>query len=318
MGLSLHPGENDQDFARALTHGAVVQIRKCAAHGESPVEVGQVFRGRLLRSLHLGDPVHLDGPDGGTTSELVAVTVDGVGNVHLRTQSSLYALLAEQVDHRRVSLLYLRRGYVDDDEVLPDGFYDGGREMEYLLQDDGRLQVWPPVDDREILVVNAAGDPGLRRHLTVAREVIPSAGDLRTRTLLLAQLVSNVLGGVSRGVPEVGSDLEHLCTREIDALRRQHGNVIPLGALSHGVCRHRATLFKYLADRLHIPSRLVRGDAFGRHVWNVVRIGGVHHVTDVMHDPFHLYREGDPRLAHYCRRDAQGGRGGIGGHSIRK
>ena len=54
-------------------------------------------------------------------------------------------------------------------------------------------------------------------------------------------------------------------------------DVVPVGLISYGLCRHRSFLFKVLADAACLPSRLVRGfwsSGFivGTHGWNVVRV----------------------------------------------
>eukprot|EP00741_Cyanophora_paradoxa_P000655 tig00000430_g631.t1 len=95
-----------------------------------------------------------------------------------------------------------------------------------------------------------------------------------------------------------------------------------------GVCRHRALLFKYVADRIGLPCRLVRGHmnaerdlASGAHVWNVVLIAGKHYLCDVMIYPGELYEEGSEKAQLYVRIERVGARGhvaagGIGGSSV--
>jgi hypothetical protein len=72
-------------------------------------------------------------------------------------------------------------------------------------------------------------------------------------------------------------------------LRLERGKLtVPLGRLTCGLRRHRALLFKVVADCLGVPSRLVRGryycgdeDAAA----NVVLCGGVEYFVDVMQSP---------------------------------
>ncbi|KAJ8497928.1 hypothetical protein OPV22_008480 [Ensete ventricosum] len=55
----------------------------------------------------------------------------------------------------------------------------------------------------------------------------------------------------------------------------QKSNVVPIGTLRFGICRHRAVLMKYLCDRVDppIPCELVRGYLdFMPHAWNVVHV----------------------------------------------
>eukprot|EP00854_Cymbomonas_tetramitiformis_P009331 gene9331-11057_t len=73
--------------------------------------------------------------------------------------------------------------------------------------------------------------------------------------------------------------LPELCHHTIRALKmRLGGNVVPLGCLPYGVCRHRAILYKYLCDAAEprLPCTLVRGfrDATP-HAWNTLSLGSL-------------------------------------------
>ncbi len=46
---------------------------------------------------------------------------------------------------------------------------------------------------------------------------------------------------------------------------RLQSRILPIGALSVGLARHRALLFKTLADACELPCRLLRGPAIGMH-----------------------------------------------------
>ncbi|KAL5079489.1 hypothetical protein RYX36_007910 [Vicia faba] len=64
--------------------------------------------------------------------------------------------------------------------------------------------------------------------------------------------------------------------------------VLPLGSLTIGLARHRALLFKVLADRLTIPSRLVKGQQYTGSddvAINFVKIDGREYIVDLMADP---------------------------------
>ncbi|XP_058722521.1 probable serine/threonine-protein kinase SIS8 isoform X3 [Vicia villosa] len=64
--------------------------------------------------------------------------------------------------------------------------------------------------------------------------------------------------------------------------------VLPLGSLTIGLARHRALLFKVLADRLSISSRLVKGQQYTGSddvAINFVKIDGREYIVDLMADP---------------------------------
>ena len=91
-----------------------------------------------------------------------------------------------------------------------------------------------------------------------------------------------------------------------------------MGELRVGVCRHRALLYKYCADRVGgLSCRLVRGDYHqgdhgGGHAWNVVMLNGQPWLCDVMHKPGELYEEESTKATAY-KRLAQRGGGDAGG-----
>ncbi|KAK1270768.1 Phosphoenolpyruvate carboxylase kinase 1 [Acorus gramineus] len=97
-----------------------------------------------------------------------------------------------------------------------------------------------------------------------------------------------------------------LCENSLRSIKKaRKSNVIPIGTLRLGVCRHRAVLMKYLCDRADppIPCELVRGYLdFMPHAWNsiIVRRGNswVRMVVDACH-PTDIREECDPE--YFCR-----------------
>ncbi|GKV19678.1 hypothetical protein SLEP1_g29904 [Rubroshorea leprosula] len=97
-----------------------------------------------------------------------------------------------------------------------------------------------------------------------------------------------------------------LCESSLRSIKTKRNNiVVPIGALKHGVCRHRALLFKYLCDRMKppIPCELVRGYLdFMPHAWNVIVIrrndSWIRMVVDACR-PHDIREETDPE--YFCR-----------------
>lgn len=73
-----------------------------------------------------------------------------------------------------------------------------------------------------------------------------------------------------------GPNFVDLCEESIRLIKGTlKSNVVPLGTLRFGVCRHRAVLMKYLCDRADppIPCELVRGYYdFTPHAWNAIHV----------------------------------------------
>ncbi|XP_008777677.2 uncharacterized protein LOC103697568 isoform X1 [Phoenix dactylifera] len=97
-----------------------------------------------------------------------------------------------------------------------------------------------------------------------------------------------------------------LCEKSLRFIKEtRNSNVVPIGILRFGVCRHRAVLMKYLCDRADppIPCELVRGYLdFMAHAWNtiLVRRGNswVRMIVDVCY-PTDIREETDPE--YFCR-----------------
>ena len=75
------------------------------------------------------------------------------------------------------------------------------------------------------------------------------------------------------GAGKTDSELMRQWQKQSRQLRRQHGSVvIPISALTAGLARHRALLFKVLADFCQIPCRLLRGQFYTGELCCICRI----------------------------------------------
>lgn len=92
-----------------------------------------------------------------------------------------------------------------------------------------------------------------------------------------------------------------LCEKSVRMIKEQrNSNIVPIGALHYGVCRHRAILMKYLCDRADPPilCELVRGYMdYTPHAWNVILVNRdgkwVRMLVDACR-PVDIRREEDP------------------------
>ncbi len=151
---------------------------------------------------------------------------------------------------------------LESESKVPDGFCDGGREMQ--IDEFGTA-----IATREILRVDRSLDVNLQQHLRYA-----SSNELRTlspvdRATRIARYIDRIM------TPTQGRGV---CENRSESLSKQYasqdvliGDVVDLcGA---GVCRHRALLFKLMADEAFLSSALVRGnfgtlEKFAGHTWN--------------------------------------------------
>ncbi|KAK6921312.1 Serine-threonine/tyrosine-protein kinase, catalytic domain [Dillenia turbinata] len=184
-----------------------------------------------------------------------------------------------------------------DDKIL-DGFYDlygilteaTSERMPSLVDLQGT-----PLSDSvswEAVLVNRAADANLikleEKALVMAVKSRSDSTIFTENELVqkLASLVADYMGG------PVGDPEKMLRQWQSHSyiLKATHGSmVLPLGSLTIGLARHRALLFKVLADIMGIPCRLVKGQQYtgsNAVAMNFVKIDdGREYIVDLMSDP---------------------------------
>ena len=178
------------------------------------------------------------------------------------------------------------------------------------------------VRGREVVLIDARSDASLalfrQRVLRQLKEFTRRKGCSALKiAAFLAKLVAERLGGHG----EIhGARVASGSSADVRRVRQASGgsDIIPLGSIRLGVCRHRAALFKYLADAFatsfsdglpeaqRLRTRLVRGRFDGNnrsvgHAWNLV--WSPKHtswfVIDVMHDPNAAFEENSEEAQKY-------------------
>lgn len=175
---------------------------------------------------------------------------------------------------------YYKEHFVGPGVLVPDGYVDGGRHMEFDA--NGRAE-----SGREILLVDRAGDSELREQLDFARSLDSQGLSPLERVQRLAERIDRLTTppGGRRWVGQAVEDLTHQFANKPVRI----GDMVDLGQA--GVCRHRSLLFKILADEAGLKSALVRGNYFaddkrgGAHAWNEIYLDdGRRLLVDVMHN----------------------------------
>ncbi|KAG5041813.1 hypothetical protein JHK85_014289 [Glycine max] len=183
------------------------------------------------------------------------------------------------------------------DDKISDGFYDlygiltesTSARMPSLVD----LQGTPTSDDVtwEAVLVNRAADSSLLKLEQEAMEMaVNSRKDFEVLVdsdlvHKLAIIVADYMGG-SVEDPESMSRAWRSLSYSLKATLGSM--VLPLGSLTIGLARHRALLFKVLADSLGIPCRLVKGLQYmGSNdvAMNFVKIDGREYIVDLMAAP---------------------------------
>jgi HEAT repeat protein len=296
--------ENGKD-AIEPRRAAILAIGKCASDRTSAVELCDI--GALTQLLSLMD-THW--------KQLGQVAEDAVDRLLQKSQSAKLWL----------------RGEVDFEDMTADGWFDMGVGRPYTSLKD--LQEEKENTNREVLLVNSETDNKLKQLLEQIEADCKELGltqtvlDLRDQASTnikiecvkkIAQRISEKMGG---GIAydkyiDFGYATE---VQRCKALRRS--NVIWIGDLNKGVCRHRAFLFKYICD-IKLPylcrlerAKIERGAHVG-HAWNTIKFYGdvdqegqqKSYTVDLMHEVGTLYDNGtdlypaDENCAKYQRKD---------------
>ncbi|XP_010277524.1 PREDICTED: serine/threonine-protein kinase CTR1-like isoform X2 [Nelumbo nucifera] len=186
------------------------------------------------------------------------------------TQESLSEALGVSSDIEAVSYRLWVSGCLSYSDKISDGFYNILGMNPYLwvmcneLEEGKRipplisLKAIDPCDSSmEVVLVDTREDSRLKELEDKAQELYHASG----KTLLLAnklgKLVSFHMGGA---FPMEHGDLHmhwKLVSKRLKDYRRCI--VVPIGSLSMGLCRHRAILFKKLADHVGLPCRIASG-----------------------------------------------------------
>ncbi|KAF5462017.1 hypothetical protein F2P56_018062 [Juglans regia] len=178
------------------------------------------------------------------------------------------ALLASEVE--TVSYRLWVSGCLSYTDKISDGFYNilGMNPYLWLMCNDveeGRRlpplislkAVDPSETSMEVVLVDRRGDSRLKELENKAQELYCASEDTLMLVEKLGKLVAIYMGG---DFPVEQGDLHMRWKLVSERLREfQKCIVLPIGSLSMGLCRHRAILFKKLADYIGLPCRIARG-----------------------------------------------------------
>ncbi|CAD7701403.1 unnamed protein product [Ostreobium quekettii] len=172
-----------------------------------------------------------------------------------------------------LSARYYYNQSIGYDERLIDGFYDIWGEFNEVLPStaDGGANRIPPLrvlkrtqleegDVREVVLIHHDKDSVLVEMERLALETKNRLKDKGHMAIVqeLAVIVANQMGGPE----ELEKNLVRKWKRNSQRLKKRYKSaVIPLGKLKTGLSRHRALMYKVLADSLDIRCRIMRGQA---------------------------------------------------------
>ncbi|KAK3030759.1 hypothetical protein RJ639_036563, partial [Escallonia herrerae] len=173
-------------------------------------------------------------------------------------------------DAKSVSYRLWVTGCLSYTDKISDGFYNILGMNPYMWElcneeDEGRrlpslaaLKAVEPSDTTmEVVLVDLREDPRLRELQDKAQELSFAAECTQVLVENLGKLVAFYLGG---SFPVEQGDL-HMSWKLVSERLRDFRKciVLPVSSLSTGLCRHRAILFKILADYIGLPCRIAKG-----------------------------------------------------------
>ncbi|KAK6778720.1 hypothetical protein RDI58_025438 [Solanum bulbocastanum] len=184
----------------------------------------------------------------------------------LASRDSDSAASAETMSHR----LWIN-GCMSYFDKVPDGFYWIYGMDPYVwalcsvLQETGRI---PSIESLkavnpskapsvEVILIDQCNDLSLKELQNRIHSISPSCITTKEAVDQLAKLVCDHMGGAAPAGEEELVSMSKGCS---DDLKHRLGTIVlPIGSLSVGLCRHRALLFKVLADIIDLPCRIAKG-----------------------------------------------------------
>ncbi|KAI4311000.1 hypothetical protein MLD38_035938 [Melastoma candidum] len=197
------------------------------------------------------------GGDATGRDEMRGANLFGLGGERRRNKDEA---LAEALSRQ-----YWDYNVLDYEEKVVDGFYDA-----YALSLESRVGKMPSISDLETnpgtsgfeaIVVNRRIDHALQELLQVAHCI--SLDCPATEVALLVQRLSELVTGHLGGPVKDANVMWAKWTERSTELRTSlHTSVLPIGSINIGLSRHRALLFKVLADSINLQCRLVKGSHY--------------------------------------------------------
>ncbi|RAL37980.1 hypothetical protein DM860_000674 [Cuscuta australis] len=215
------------------------------------------FQVQLALAISVSDPDSREDPE---TAQIKAAQQISLGCSPSETSSEF------------LSRRYWSYNVVNYDEKVMDGFYDVyGFNSNAVVQ--GKMPLLADLEaisvsedfNHEAILVNRATDAELlqleERVSFIFRECQASKKLPLTNILVqrIADLVVDKMGGSVNDTEEIS---RRWIARSFELRISLNSIILPLGCLNVGLSRHRALLFKVLADRINLPCKLVKGSYY--------------------------------------------------------
>ncbi|KAG6775187.1 hypothetical protein POTOM_018621 [Populus tomentosa] len=163
-----------------------------------------------------------------------------------------------------LSRYYWEYNVLDYGERVMDGFYDvfcTSSAVQGKMPSLMDLETNAGGSGFEAVIVNRKVDPALEELMQIAQCIALDwlATDV---TILVQQLAELVTGHMGGPVKDANLILAKWMERSTELRTSLQTTVLPIGSVNIGLSRHRALLFKVLADTIKLPCRLVKGSHY--------------------------------------------------------
>lgn len=208
------------------------------------------------------------------TEELIELNRDlllegGLVEAAKPTGREALAVAGRGLDQAKAFAMYNR---IEANQIVHDGYVDGGRGQRIV---GGRV-----IAPREVLTIDRTRDQKLKSMLAWARAIQDRPPKER------AQMIARYVYDHFRPTEGNAEDAARRLMDQQKSRAVRIGDAAELGG--GGACRHRALLFKVLADEAGLEVALVRGymrgssGRYGGHAWNELTLDGEKLMVDVM------------------------------------
>uniref|UniRef100_A0A5B7AGN7 non-specific serine/threonine protein kinase n=1 Tax=Davidia involucrata TaxID=16924 RepID=A0A5B7AGN7_DAVIN len=281
------PSSTSASSSSSAAAAAALARTRAVESAENPVDFNffeEEFQVQLALAISVSDPDAREDPE---TAQIKAAKQISLGCAPTETLVEF------------LSLRYWSHNIVNYDDKVMDGFYDvccvtsnsvGQGKMPLLMD----LQAMSASDnvDYEVILVNRVVDPELQkleeREYMIYMEcrVLEQGTNMNGLIQRIADLVVDRMGGQ---VGDAEKMLERWTVRSCELRNSLNTIILPLGCLDVGLSRHRALLFKVLADRISLPCMLVKGSNYtgtDEGAVNLIKIdNGSEYIIDLMGAP---------------------------------
>ncbi|KAL6208015.1 hypothetical protein ACLB2K_018967 [Fragaria x ananassa] len=220
------------------------------------------FQVQLALAISASDPDSRDDPE--------TAQIDAAKRISLGCAASSRA--DTRAPFQMLSLRYWSHNVVDYNEKVVDGFYDvygitlnSFRQGKMPLLEEFKAVSVSDNVDYDVILVNRMVDAELQQLEKRAYAASLESG-ISQHGLLLSGLIQKIsdivvdrMGGPVGDADEI---LRRWKIRRHELRSSMNTIILPLGLIDVGLSRHRALLFKVLADKINLPCMLVKGSYY--------------------------------------------------------